>query len=179
MMFQQLPTDNRKKTRSKAFKIAYIAILTALLFALSLLDSVLNFSFSIPGVKPGLSNIVVIFSLYTNGFYFGLSLVIIKIIINTLVFVGFSSFVFTFAGSMAGFFAMYVTKKILKEKVSCIGVSAVGSFFHIVMQYTVSAFVMKSMAVFSLLPYAVIFSLIYSVLVGIISELIIKRWYLK
>lgn len=181
-MFQQLATDNKKcngKTRSKTFKVAHIAILTALLFVLSLLDTVLNFSFSIPGVKPGLSNIVIIFSLYTNGFYFGLSLVLIKIIINTLIFGGFSSFLFTFAGSIAGFFSMYLAKKFLKEKVSCIGISALGGFFHIVMQYTVSAFVMKSMAVFSLLPYAVIFSLIYSILVGIISELIIKRWYLK
>lgn len=182
-MSRQLPTDNKnaknQKHDTKTFKIAYIAILTALLFVLSLFDSVLNFSFSVPGVKPGFSNIVIIFSLYTSGFCFCLSLVLIKIIINTLIFGGFSSFVFTFCGSVAGFFAMYFFKKILKEKVSCIGVSALGGFFHIVMQYIVSSIIMKSMSVFLILPYAVVFSLVYSILVGIISDLIIKRWYLK
>ncbi len=180
MMFQRLPTDNRKERQNKKiFKIAHLAILTALLFVFSLFDSVFNFSFGVPGVKPGFSNIVIIFSLYTNGFYFSLILVVLKIIINTFVFAGFSSFVFTFAGSAVGFFAMYLAKKLLKERVSCIGVSALGGFCHIVMQYTVSSFVMKTSAVFLILPYAVLLSLVSSVLVGIIADLIIKRWFLK
>ncbi len=174
-MFQRLPTDRKKKS----FIIAYGAIMTSLLFVLSLFDSIFNFSFGIPGVKAGFSNIVIIFSLYTNGFLFSLLLVVMKIVINTLVFGGFSSFVFTFLGSMAGFFAMYGVKSFLCDKVSPVGVSVAGGFFHIVMQYTVSFFVMKSVSVFLLLPYAVMLSLISAVLVGIISDLIIKRWLKK
>ncbi len=179
-MFQQLPIDTKKeKKHTKAFFVSYTAILTALLFVLSLFDSLFNFSFGVPGVKAGFSNIVIVFSLYTNGFIFSLLLVSLKIIINTLIFGGFSSFLFSFWGSITGFFAMYLAKKFLKEKISCIGISAFGGFFHIAMQYTVSFFVMKSAAVFSFLPYAIILSLVSSVLVGIISELIIKRWFLK
>jgi len=174
-MFQRLPTEKQKKT----FNVAYCAILAAFLFVFSLFDFVFNFNFGVPGVKMGFSNIVIIFSIYTNGFFLSFVLILMKIIINTFVLGGFSSFVFTFFGSVAGFLAMYFIKKLLGEKVSCIGVSVAGGFFHIVMQYVASFFIMKSVAVFSLLPYAVILSLISSIIVGIISDLIIKRWFKK
>lgn len=169
-MFQRLPTDK------KTVRIAYIAVFTALLFVFSLFDSIFNFGFGIPGVKAGFSNIVIIFSMYSFGFFYSFLLVILKILINTLFFSGFSSFVFTFAGSITGFFAMYIVKKIFSDRVSCIGVSVSGGFCHIVMQYVMSFFVMKTSAVFSLLPYAVLMSLASSVIVGIISDIIIKRW---
>lgn len=167
-MFQQLPTNK------KTFMISYGAVNTALLFVLSLLDSLLNFGFGVPGVKMGLSNIVVILSLCNFGFRYSFLIVIAKILINTFFLSGFSSFLFTAMGSMAGFLIMYFLKKILEGKISCIGMSAAGSFFHIVMQYVMSAVIMKTTAVFYMMPYAVILSLVSSVGVGVLCNIILN-----
>ena len=168
MMFQQLPTDK------KMFMIAYGAVCTALLFVLSLLDSLLNFGFGVPGVKAGLSNIVVIMSLCTFGFWYSFFIVVVKILINTFFLSGLSSFLFTASGSIAGFLIMFLLKKTLKNKISCIGMSAAGSFFHIVMQYLMSALIMKTTAVFYMMPYAIILSLVSSVIVGVLCNIILN-----
>ena len=112
--------------------------------------------------------------MYFFGFWCSFFTVILKIFINTFFIGGYSAFIFTALGSLSSFIIMWIVKSILKSKVTCIGVSVMGSFFHIVTQYTVSFFVMKTAVVFYMMPYAVILSLISSLIVGMLCNIIIN-----
>lgn len=167
-MYKPFPTEKR------TVKIAYVAICVSLLFVLSFFEGMLNFNFGVPGVRLGLSNLVIVFAVSVGSFSYGFLITLLKVFINSLFFGGFSSFLFTAFGSFASFFAMWILKKALKDKISCVGISVGGGFFHINAQYVASFAVMKSVHVFKMLPYAVLFTLVSSVFVGIVVQCIIK-----
>lgn len=171
MMFRQFPT------KIKSHTVALCAISVALLFVFSFFEGIMNFNFGIPGVKSGLSNLVVVFFVCTGSFWFSFLITILKILISTFFYGGFSSFVFTAMGSLSSFFSMWILKKCLKEKVTAVGVSALGGFFHITAQYFASFLVMGTVMVFKMLPFAILLTLFSSVFVGIVAQYIIKGWY--
>ena len=72
---------------------------------------------------------------------------------------------------------MWLLKAFLKERVTAVGVSALGGFFHITAQYFASFLVMQTDAVFKMLPVAILLTLFSSVFVGLIAQYIIKGWY--
>ena len=57
------------------------------------------------------------------------------------------------------------------------GVSAVGGFFHITLQYLMSALILKSTSVFGLYPVAAGITLGTSILLGLVAEALIKRLF--
>ena len=170
-VFRQFPTD--KKTRFTAL----CALSVALLFVLSFFEGIINFNFGVPGVKLGLSNLVVVLSLCTGDFWYSFLITVLKILINSFFYGGFSSFLFTALGSIASFFSMWLLKAFLKERVTAVGVSALGGFFHITAQYFASFLVMQTDAVFKMLTVAILLTLFSSVFVGLIAQYIIKGWY--
>lgn len=172
-MYRPFPTE--KKTGL----VAVSGLYTALLFVLSFVEGMLNFNFAVPGVKLGLSNLVVVLCVCTGGFLYSFFVTLLKILINSLFFGGFSSFLFTAFGSMASFFSMYILKKCLKDKVTAIGISAFGGFFHIIAQYFVSGLVMGTLVVLKMLPLAILLTLTSSVFVGAVAQYIIKGWFKK
>lgn len=172
-MYKPFLTDKKTKIT------ATCALYTALLFVLSFVEGMLDFSFAIPGVKLGLSNLVVVLCVCTGGFLYSFFVTCLKILINSLFYGGFSSFLFTAFGSVASFLSMWILKKCLKNKVTAIGISTVGGFFHITVQYFVSACVMGTFVVMRMLPIAVLMTLFSSVLVGIVAQYIIKGWFEK
>jgi len=169
----QLPTKN------KATAVSYAGIFTAVLAVLSFFESRFMINFGVPGVKAGLSNIVILLSLLVYGWKTGLCLTIAKIIFSVVFTSGMSGFMFTAFGTSASFFSMLMSKKILKGKVSALGVSVIGGFAHITAQYLCSAFVLNTTVVWSLYPASAVLSVITSAVVGLICNLILERMYKK
>ena len=60
----------------------------------------------IPGIKPGFSNIVVIFSLYVYSPLTAFGIAIVRIILVGLTFGNFASLMYSFAGGMLSFVIM-------------------------------------------------------------------------
>ena len=85
------------------------------------------------------------------------------------------SFIIGFSGTMLSFLGMYMFKKLLREKISVISVSALGGTLHIMGQCIVIYFVYNLGSEITLyLGYLILVSLITSVLVGFVSKRIIE-----
>jgi heptaprenyl diphosphate synthase len=155
-------------------KITLVSLSIALLFILSYIEKTFALNFLVPGVRFGFSNIVIIVFLYLYGFPNALIMTMLKILISTFVFGSVSGFLFTAFGSITSLLAMYFAIVIFKDKISQVGVSVLGGFFHILSQYISSYIILNSFVVWKLYPIAVLLSLITSIITGFVAKSILQ-----
>lgn len=161
-------------TNKKIAKLTVRALCLAALFVLSWLEWMVPLG--VPGVKFGFSNLVILVFLCLFGFLEALLMTGLKILISAFWFQGFSAFLFTMAGSVASCVCMALMMFFYRNnKISMAGVSAVGGFAHISLQYLMSVFVLQTTAVFGLYPVAAAITLGTSVLIGLVAELLVRR----
>ncbi|MBQ8883012.1 MAG: Gx transporter family protein, partial [Oscillospiraceae bacterium] len=102
--------------------------------------------FFIPGVKPGLSNVVVLFTIYSVGRKEAFCVLLIKVILGS-VFAGSPvSFIFSFCGGFLACSVMCLASCILKDKQIWV-CSVLGAVVHNFGQLVAALFVMKTTSV--------------------------------
>ncbi len=157
----------------KTKKVAVIGMLVAVAFVLSYIEAMLPLNIGIPGVKAGLSNIVVVFCLYrlSVGETFGIA--IIRIVLCGLTFGSLSAMLYSLAGGILSFVVMLLLKK--TEKFSVYGVSVAGGAAHNIGQICVAIIVLKTKLLIYYLPLLLISGTIAGIIVGILGAVLIKR----
>ena len=154
-------------------KIAKIAIFSALATIFGYIESLFPLPIPVYGAKVGISNIVILTSLYllTTPISFGIML--IKTFVSSLLFSGLSAFLYSVSGGFLSVFTMSILKK--TKKFSVIGISIAGGVTHNIGQLIVAAVFLKNINIFYYLPILIIIGIIAGAVIGIISDIIIKR----
>ena len=130
----------------------------------------------IPGVKFGFSNLVVLVCLAMYGFREALAMAFLKILLSTLLFNGFSSFLYTMGGTLASCLSMTAAFCFYKKGcISMIGISTVGGFFHVTSQYVIASYTLYTPAVFSMYGMAASLTLFTAMVMGFLAKKIIKQ----
>jgi len=160
-------------TRKKTMKIAYIGMLIALAFVFSYIEFLIPINLGIPGVKLGLSNLVIIVALYTLGAPGALALSLVRILLVAFTFGNLSAMLYSLAGGILSFLVMLLAKKL--KLFSVTGVSVLGGVFHNVGQIIMAMIIVESANLVYYLPVLIISGLIAGVLVGILAAVITKR----
>lgn len=153
----------------KTKDITKIAILTAICVVISIIESCFTFIGDIiPGLKLGLANIVVIFTLYEYDFKTAFIVSLIRVLVVALLRTGFGiNFFFSLSGAILSIFTMMLVKK---TKLSIIGVSIVGSLSHSIGQVIIGIIFLSNYNVIYYLPYLLLFSIPTGIIIGIISK---------
>ena len=157
--------------RNKIKRITLNAVLIALAFALSVLEKALPISTLEYGVKLGLANIVLLFALYKLSFVDALILCIFKICFFGLLYGGPVYFLYSLSGGLLSFIVMILAIKFF----NIITVSVFGSLFFNIGQILCAAITLGTTVVFYYLPYILIFSVLTGILIGIVTDISIKR----
>jgi len=157
----------------KTKKIAHMGMLVAVAFVLSYVESLFPVSLGIPGIKLGLSNIVVVICLYEypTGQAFGIA--IVRILLGGLAFGGLSAMMYSFAGGMLSFFVMFLLKK--SGRFSVYGVSIAGGVCHNVGQVLLAAAVLQTGLLLYYLPALLLAGCIAGAGIGFVAGLLEKR----
>ena len=156
-----------------AKRIATYGMLIALAFVLSYLESLLPSFVAVPGVKLGLTNLVVMVALYRMKPVDAITINIIRIILVGLSFGNAFSLIYSIAGGVLSFIVMYLLKK--SNHFSAIGVGVGGAVAHNMAQLFVAAIVMQTAGVVFYLPVLIISGLIAGIAIGVLCGLIISR----
>jgi len=170
-----------KLSNNKTQRLTLISLLVAVGIILSLVDKYLS-SLVLPFVptKIGLANIVVLLSIYLFKVRESLIIALLKVLIVGFILGGFVAFVISLVGTLLSFLGMVIFKKFLKERISPVGVSAVGGFLHIIGQLFVSTILFSF---YDIVIYyggiLVLISLISSILIGLIVLKILRDYKLK
>lgn len=162
-------------------KLVLISLLGALGSVIGLLESFIPLPFIVPGMRLGLSNMVVLVSIVIFGFKEGVCVSLLKSVLLLLLSGNVTGFMYSFVGAMLSSVAMATTVKYLKNEVSLIGVSLLGATMHNIAQVTMAVLLLQNVYVYSYLPVLLIMGLFTGVFVGLSSQYIIdnmRRWNL-
>ena len=163
-------TNNRS---GLALRAAGYGILIALALALSYLEAQLPVFFAVPGMKLGLTNIVVLLALYRMGNVSAMSVNVLRIVLVSLLFGGFSPMLYSLAGGMLSTAVMMLLKK--TGRFSVIAVSIAGGVSHNIGQILVAVLVLNTAGIAWYLAVLWITGMITGALIGLLGGLLIKR----
>ena len=160
-----------KKTTTK--KTAQLGVYIALAMILSYVESLIPFSFGIPGIKLGLTNVVTVIMMYTYGIPGALGVAVLRAVLSGFMFGNAFSIIYSVAGCVLSFIFMYILKK--TNHFAIISVSAAGGVMHNVGQLIVAANVVKTYSVIYYAPVLIIAGVFTGIIIGIVSDEIVKR----
>ena len=158
----------------KVQKMALLGVLTAAAIVIAILESFIP-SVGIPGVKLGLANIVILIILYELGILEAVIVNLLRVLVVSFVRGTFLSMGFlmslTGAAMSLGIMILFF---VLIKKFSIIGVSVIGSIFHVAGQILIAMIYLGTAYIVLYLPVIAISAIITGVFVGITARLIIK-----
>lgn len=154
-------------------KVAYFGVFTAFALIMGYIESMIPFYFGIPGVKLGLTNIVIVIALYVMGVKEAFLLNAARIVLVGFLFGSLYSIIYSLAGGMLSLLVMVLLKKTGRFSVG--GVSIAGGISHNIGQVLVAVFVVETASIAYYLPVLLIAGTITGFLIGIISSEILKR----
>ncbi len=160
------------KTGKTTKKITYIGIFVALALILSYVEALIPFNFGIPGVKLGLANLVVVCALYMTDAKSAFVVGMLRIVLSSLLFSPGIMVLYSLAGGMLSFLAMYLFRRL--TKLSIVGVSIIGGVFHNIGQLAVAALILETFKIAYYLPVLMISGLITGMLIGICASYMLK-----
>ena len=157
----------------KAYKISVCAVLTALALIFSYVEALFPFQFGIPGMKLGLSNLVVLVALYGIGASYALSVNLARILLSGLLFGGVSAMMYSLAGGMFSFITMLLLKK--TRIFSPLGVSMAGGVAHNIGQLLIAAAVVSNLRMFLYFPILMFSGIVSGIAIGVVACVIDEK----
>lgn len=154
-------------------KIAIDGLLVALALVLGYVETLFPVNFAIPGIKLGLTNIVVLYALMAVGEKDAFVINVARILITGFLFGNGVSIIYSLAGGMLAYFVMLFAKELLKLHI--LTISILGAVFHNLGQIIVAMLLLKSVSVFWYLIVLWFSGILAGILTGLISGIIIKR----
>lgn len=158
-------------------KYTQLSMLLALAVVLNIVESAIPvFSMIVPGLRLGLANTVILFILYIYTWKDAMYISVLRVFLVGILLTGIFSltFFFSLSGAILSIIAMALTKKI--TKLSIIGISIIGSIFHSIGQIAIAMIFLKTTNMIYYLPWLLLFSIPTGIIVGLISEQLIKHF---
>ncbi|HBI62081.1 MAG TPA: heptaprenyl diphosphate synthase [Lachnospiraceae bacterium] len=154
-------------------KTAQIGMLVAVAFVLGYVESLLPISFGIPGIKLGLSNIVVLLCLYEGTVKEAFGIAVVRILLSGLTFGNLSTMMYSLAGGMLSFLVMLLLKK--SNRFSIYGVSIAGGVSHNIGQIFVAVLVLQTGLLLYYLPFLLLAGCVAGTCIGFVGGILAKR----
>ena len=154
----------------------HIAKLTALAIGLHIIEAVIPSP--LPGVKPGIANIVTLFVLYQYGFATAAWVSLLRVFASSLLLGQFLSptFVLSLSGALLSLTALFFAQHLPKKYFSAISLSIFAAFAHIAGQLImVRLWLIPHTGVVYLIPIFAIAALIFGLINGLIVTKLIKQ----
>lgn len=154
----------------KTRKMTFVALLVAQGLVLHIFEGMLPIPFIAPGARLGLTNVITLVALYMLDFNEVLLIVILRVLLSTLLGGNMASFMYSIAGGILSFFAMYTLKKFGRDNISIIGVSILGAVFHNIGQIIVAGLIIKNVMIVSYLPILLVAAVGTGIFVGLTGK---------
>ena len=142
----------------------------ALAFGLSYLELIIPLDMGIPGVKLGFANVVVMVLLYTNGPVDAISVSVLRVILTSVLFGSFFSFLFSLGGAAASFLVMLYARRYVSVPTT----SMLGGVSHNIGQFLVGLLLIDNFNILFYLPLLIISGILTGLLTSIPAKAIIS-----
>lgn len=161
-------------------RTAELGLFLALALILSYVESLIPFSFGIPGIKLGLPNLIVLLLLYetpdggqkkslhlTKGAREALLVNGLRIVLSGFLFSNLYAILYALAGAAFSFLAMLLGRR--TKRFSMVGVSILGGVFHNIGQILVAMAVVETFAVAYYVPFLIVAGTVTGAVLGLVG----------
>ena len=157
-----------------ASRVALSGLLTSLMLVFGLIERQFPLPIPVPGIKLGLANSVLLYSLYMLGIRQSIVLMLLKALLSWLIYMNMSAMLYSLAGGILSLLAMILIMRV--KGVSIIGVSAIGAVFFNVGQILMAVAILHTpQLIVTYLPILMISGVLTGVLTGIIARMVMKH----
>ncbi len=156
-----------------------VALLAALAISIHIIESA--FPSPLPGIKPGLANVITLFTFIMYGWRTALQVSLLRVVISSLVLGTFLSptFLLSLSGALLSLSSLILVQFLFRllpiSPPGAIGYAVVAAISHMSGQFFIAwYFFIPHPGLFKLLPIFITFAVILGIVSGIITQLIIK-----
>lgn len=157
----------------KIRKIAFLGLSVTLAMILSFVESQIPVFTTIPGMKVGLPNLVMVFLLYRAGWKETVIVSLIRAFLAALLFGNLQSLIFSIAGAVLSLTGMILLKK--TGLFSSIAVSVTGGVLHNVGQIIAACLWTSTVQIAYYLPALLVSGVCAGIAIGLIAGFLLKR----
>lgn len=154
-------------------KITSLALTVSLALIFSFIESRIPAFVAVPGIKVGLANIAVIFTLYKIGIKEAVAVSLVRVFLVSILFGSPVSLIYSISGAVLSLTVMILLKKL--TPLAEITVSILGGIMHNVGQIIAASIMLSTNVVVYYLPFLILSGTIAGVAVGAVSGLLIKK----
>lgn len=160
-------------SKSTTVQMARYALLVALAMVLSWLESVIPLPAAVPGMKLGLTNLVVIFALYRLSLQGAAGISLLRVLLVSMTFGNAYSFAYSLAGAALSLAVMAGLKR--TRQFSILGVSIAGGVCHNLGQILVAMAVLSTIQIVWYLPPLLLSGTLAGIAIGAAGGAVVER----
>ncbi len=157
----------------KSKDVAEYGLMVALAMVLSYLEAQMPVFFAVPGMKLGLTNLVVLIALVRRGEKSAFCINVVRIVLTAFTFGSMSAMLYSLAGGVVSFLAMILCRR--SGKFSLSGISVAGGVAHNAGQILVAMFALETSRLIYYLPFLMISGTAAGLVVGLIGGGLLQR----
>lgn len=154
-------------------KTAFLGLFLALALICSYVETLIPIHFSVPGIKLGLTNIVVVLMLYLIGWKEAIVVSVLRIVLSGFMFGNVFAIVYSLSGAVLSFVVMLAAKKTGRFRV--ISISVLGGIFHNIGQLLIAAVIVETFSLMYYAPVLLVAGAVTGFLIGLLSDELIRR----
>ena len=160
------------KNRSQT--VAFLGLCTALALILAYVEILIQPLIpSVPGIKMGLPNIIIIFLLYRRGAASAAGVSLLRVLLVSMLFGNAMAMLYSLAGGALSLLVMILLRRL--NWLSAVGVSVAGGVMHNVGQILMAMLLLETAELGYYLVVLTLTGIIAGVLVGLCGALFIKH----
>ena len=150
-----------------------LALTISFAMVLSYIESRIPAFVAIPGIKVGLANIAVNFTLYKFGIKEAITVSLIRVLLVSMLFGTPVSLIYSISGAVLSLFMMVLLKKL--TPLSEVAISVTGGVMHNIGQIAAASFMLSTNVVLYYLPFLLVSGTVAGIVVGIVSAILVKK----
>ncbi len=158
----------------KAKRLALLGLLSAIALTIFMVEAQIPALVPIPGVKPGLSNIVTVFAVFFLGSREGAAVLFVRIFLGAVFAGNFSTILYSAAGGGCAILVTILLKKILKPNQLWVA-GCLGAVAHSVGQMAAAILVSGTPGLAVYLPFMIVCSIITGCFTGLCAQFLVER----
>ena len=173
---QQKKGCRERSLTSISRRVSSGAMLVALAMIFSYVESLIPINLGVPGIKLGVANLVTVTGLYILAPMEVLLVVILRVLLVGFMFGNGMSILYSLAGAALSMTVMTLMLK--KTSFSLIGVSVAGGVSHNIGQLIIAMLIVQNASVFVYAPALLVAGVAAGVVIGGLTNEILKRVHL-
>ena len=152
-----------------------IAKLSAIAVALSLIE--FFFPSPVPGVKPGIANIIILYTIFKFDLRMGIWVSIIRVFVTSIILGSFLSptFFLSLSGALFSLLSLIIFKNLSPKYFSLISFSLIASLAHIIGQFVMVRFwIIPHNGIFYLLPIFIVSAFLFGLVTALVTNKLLQ-----